>query len=876
VLYCIEFKFLINYQTRFGGFFLFPMRLSVFLFFLFSIYFSCKTAKTRAWSDLDEFEIASETSGQQSNVVVPSAKRLIDLNHLDLTIEPDWDQRTIEGKARYVAQMGPRGGGRIFLHAKGMVIRRVLVFNGTDTLDAKFNYNSYVLEILLERIYRGGEEIQFQVDYLARPHALADHCPDLDPYERGFYFINPDKYTLTKPKQCWTQNEPEAASIWFPTFDVPNQQFTHSLRALIPAGMVSLSNGIQKPTKPGSKAGTEWHHWEMNLPHAPYLVMFAAGPFAIVEDRWQDIPVHYYTDSAYSSQARQIFRKTPEMLDFFSKLLKTPYPWPKYHQVCVRDFTSGAMENTTAVVFGEFVQKDSAEMEALGNELIVAHEMFHHWFGDLVTCESWANLPLNESFANYSEYLWLEHAYGREIADQQHYEDLRGYLYETYTYGGGKIEPLIRYANGSPHDMFDSHSYNKGGRVLHMLRRELGDSLFFEGLRVYLSENRHQPVEIHHLRLALEKVSGTDLMVFFNQWFLTKGHPSLNVNYSWNPETKILTLALKQEQIELGRSPAIFRLDLTTAIYLKDTVLYIPWSTENAADTFRYSLTEYPLAVDWDHGRYTLAESVENTPLEWCTYLFRHSSDFLVKMGMLEHAIETFKGEPAFEELMLEATQSKFVGIRVRALEALGPIRAAWKFSRLRNLAFEDSSAEVRLLAAKLLSDSLGTSEKFDFAQRLFSNDLSHEVKAFAVSLDPTLLANWTPNPDRPESVLILAQAQAWVDSAQGQDWTWYRDNFTLLSDPNAENEFLSSMGIFLTRRPLAEQRLGFAMLKAIFNEDPSWIVRLGVYDALYQLMEALNHSKDFGAEILAEEIEATFLGYIMREKTPDILKYLR
>lgn len=847
---------------------------SFFLTLLFA--WSCKSKHASSVSDLEDLDITGVQEVAPPPALLPSAKRLIDLNHLDLTIEPNWEQRTIEGVANYKAQMGPRGGNRILLNAKGMLIRRVLLFLGPDTFDVAFKYNSYVLEIPLPRMYRGGEGLGFQVEYLARPHALAEHCPELDPYERGFYFIQPDSYTKTKPKQCWTQNEPEAASIWFPTFDVPNQQFTHSLKALIPAGMVSLSNGIQKPTTPGSKPGTEWHHWEMNLPHAPYLVMFAAGPFAVVKDQWRGMPVHYYTDSAYAGQAKHIFRKTPEMLDFFSQLLKTPYPWPKYHQVCVHDFTSGAMENTTAVVFGEFVQKDSTEMEALGNELIVAHEMFHHWFGDLVTCESWANLPLNESFANYSEYLWLEHAYGKAVADQQHYDELQGYFFETYFYGGNKIEPLIRYSNSNPHDMFDNHSYNKGGRVLHMLRRELGDSLFFEGLRVYLLENKHQPVEVHNLRLALEKVSGIDLMTFFNQWFLTKGHPILNINYHWNADTRMLTLALSQNQVELGRSSSLFKIDLTTAIYLKDTTLFIPWSTHSAIDTFQFSLPDYPLAVDWDHGRYTLAECTENTPLEWTSYLFRHSPDFLVKMSMLEHALTQFTDEPAMDELLLEATQSKMEGIRARAVEELQRYASSWRSSKLKTLAFEDPSEHVRLMALQILKDSLNESERVDFARRLFNEDPAVNIKAFALSLNPALASQVAIHEERPQSALIAAQAKAWIENPQGRDWTWYRDHFTLLSSANSENDFLSSMGTFLTTRPIQEQRQGVQMLKAIFLEAPSWIVRLGIYTAFYQLIEGLNENKELGADSLAAEVEAVFMGFMQQEKSSDILRYFR
>jgi len=254
------------------------MRSFSFLLFLAGILYSCQASKIKAITELDELNIRANTLEVSADNMVPSARRLIDLTHLDLNIQPDWKTKTISGFARYQAKMGPRGGNRILLNAKGMRIHRVALIHQTDTLKLQFDYNSYVIDAELDRFYRGGEALQFQIDYQARPNELHLHCPDLDPYERGFYFVEPGPYTATKPQQCWTQNEPEAASIWFPTFDVPNQQFTHTLRALIPSGMVSLSNGIQKEVRAGELPGTEWHEWEMNMPHAPYLVMFAAGP----------------------------------------------------------------------------------------------------------------------------------------------------------------------------------------------------------------------------------------------------------------------------------------------------------------------------------------------------------------------------------------------------------------------------------------------------------------------------------------------------------------------------------------------------------------------------------------------------------------------
>jgi aminopeptidase N len=852
------------------------MRSNSFLLFTVGILFSCQASKIKAITELDELNIQANTKEVSANTIVPSARRLIDLTHLDLIIQPDWKTKTISGSARYKAKMGPRGGDRILLNAKGMVIKRVALIHQADTLNLKFEYNSYVIDAALDRAYGGGEEMHFQIDYQARPNELHLHCPDLDPYERGFYFVEPGPYTATKPKQCWTQNEPEAASVWFPTFDVPNQQFTHTLKALIPTGMVSLSNGIQKGVRPGSLPGTEWHEWEMNMPHAPYLVMFAAGPFSITKDEWKGKPVHYYTDSAYADQARNIFGKTSKMLDFFSSILKTPYPWQKYHQIVVQDFPSGAMENTTAVVFGEFVQRDSSELSQMGNELIVAHELFHHWFGDLVTCESWANLPLNESFANYSEYLWLEHEYGKEVADEQHYEDLIGYLWETHPYQGNKLEPLIRYENNSPHDMFDAHSYNKGGRVLHMLRRTLGDSLFFEGLRVYLNEHAHQPVEVHDLRLAFEKVSGEDLMLFFNQWFLTKGHPFVDVRYNWDNNMKQLRMVINQEQINLERSSSLFKLSFTTAIYLRDTVLYIPLVAQAASDTFRFTLPEYPLAVDWDNGRYLLAESRENLTLPWCSFLFRNQPHFLLQMAMLKMAADKFKLEPGFDELILEASQSPFPLIRKEAAELMGELTASWIENRLEEMAFQDSDSRVRLEAQQVLSEKLNGEEAKKMAIRIMDAHPSMDSRRLAFTLDPQLALAWKPSILRPESDLIAAQAGIWAEKDLGKDVSWYEQNFTLLSDPDAENEFLSSMGKFLTRRSLDEQLRGFQMLESILAADPSWIVRLGIYGAIADLGNALSESKVPGAEALLEELERRFYPYFLRERNAELLQYLR
>lgn len=155
----------------------------------------------------------------------------------------------------------------------------------------------------------------------------------------------------------------------------------------------------------------------MDQPHAPYLFMMSIGEYSIVKDTWKKIPVNYYVEKEYEKDAKAIFGNTPEMIEFYSKTLGVDYVWPKYSQVIVRDYVSGAMENTSATVHGEFLQQHSRDLLDENNEDVISHELFHQWFGDLVTCESWSNLPLNESFATYGEYLWREYKYGRDDAD---------------------------------------------------------------------------------------------------------------------------------------------------------------------------------------------------------------------------------------------------------------------------------------------------------------------------------------------------------------------------------------------------------------------------------------------------------------------------
>ena len=456
----------------------------------------------------------------------PSETKFFDLIHTKLDVSFDWEKRYMMGKANVHVRPHAYPQDQLVLDAKGFGINSVKLVSDNSTVDVKFTYDSLYLTVPLGRKYGVNERIQVEVSYVAKPDEIKNIKSGYGAIndDKGLYFINPDGVEEGKPKQIWTQGETEASSCWFPTIDAPNQKMTQELSITVDTIYTVISNGDLMYTMDNGD-GTKTYNWKQDKPHAPYLAMMAVGEFAEVKDSWEGIEVNYYVEKDYEPYAKDIFGNTPEMLSFFSDRLDYKYPWSKYSQVIVRDYVSGAMENTTASIYMEQLQMTDRELLDKDYETTIAHELFHHWFGDLVTCESWSNLPLNESFANYSEYLWLEHKYGKDEADYHRNEEITGYLNESQK----KREPLIRYHYGHRMEMFDAHSYNKGGLILHMLRNHLGDDVFFKSLNLYLKSNEFKDVEVHHLRLAFERVSGQDLSWFFNQWFFTPGHPQIMV-----------------------------------------------------------------------------------------------------------------------------------------------------------------------------------------------------------------------------------------------------------------------------------------------------------------------------------------------------------
>jgi aminopeptidase N len=566
--------------------------------------------------------VANETLKKE--VYRESNAKLTDIIHTRLDVDFDWTNSRMNGIATLDLKQHFYSSSKLYLNARGMDINKVEVFQYAPAIETKkegnktvettsvkpsqittatFKYENDSIKIDLGRVFGSKEKYQVVINYVSKPNELKNTGgSSAISSDKGLYFINPKGGNIFQMPQIWTQGETQSNSVWFPTIDSPNSKTTQEIFMTVDEKYTTLSNGLLVDSKKNA-GGTRTDHWKLDDPHAPYLAMMAVGQFKkVVDEPWNGKEISYYVEKEYEPHAKGIFGNTREMIEFYSNKLGFPYAWPKYAQIVAREYVSGAMENTSATLHGEMVAYQSTRELLDGNkaEDVISHELFHQWFGDVVTCESWSNLPLNESFATYGEYLWQEYKNGREAADHHHASSRQGYL------SSDKEVNLIRFNVEEREDMFDAFSYSKGGQVLHMLRKAVGDDAFFASLKNYLETNKFKSVEIHNLRLAFEDVTGQDMNWFFNEWFLNKGRPKIKVTQTYNAVNYDVELTVEQNQ-DLKAVP-LYKLPIDIDVYYNGGVRRTRiWVTEKK-QTFKIKSDGLPQLINFDAERQLLCD----------------------------------------------------------------------------------------------------------------------------------------------------------------------------------------------------------------------------------------------------------------------------
>lgn len=590
--------------------------------------------------------------GAQDLKYQPERDKINNLVHTKLKVDFNFEKSQLNGEAWVTLTPHFYAVNKVVLDAKSFNIHEVKV----NDKKAAFNYSEDELTVELDKSYKKGEEYTVYIKYTAKPEEIKQKGSENITDAKGLYFIDPKEDDPNKPTQVWTQGETESNSCWFPTIDSPNQKTTQEIYMTVPNKYVTLSNGTLK-SQVVNPNGTRTDYWKMDQKHAPYLVFMGVGEFNVTKDSWNGIEVNYYVEPEFAPEAKTIFGNTPEMITYFSNITGIPYPWDKYSQIVVRDFVSGAMENTTAVVHAEDAQQKMGQLIDNNEwESTIAHELFHHWFGDLVTTESWANLTVNESFATYSVYLWFAHKYGKDKADANMYSDV-----QTYMTSQSEDKDLVRFYYLDREDMFDTVSYHKGNAILHMLRDVIGDEAFFEGMNTYLTTYKYGTAEAHQLRLVFEKVSGKDLNWFFNQWYYGNGHIKMNVTYDYNTINKTVTVNVNQKDKS-------FKFPLSIDIYEETgKTTHNVW-VDSTQNSFTFSLNKLPKLINIDAKHVLLAEIAVKKTLNEYIYQFNNAPHYLDRRLALEEIAKEQSNKEAFNTL-LKAFNDPYYEIRILALE---------------------------------------------------------------------------------------------------------------------------------------------------------------------------------------------------------------
>ncbi|HEY3498056.1 MAG TPA: M1 family aminopeptidase [Polyangiaceae bacterium] len=661
------------------------------------------------------------------------------VRHLFLDLALDIDKGAVSGTATLDYERLAAHASEIELDAVGFDIDRVELASDGRFANARYDYDGDRLTV------RGlGQSGKIRVTYSAAP-------------QRGLYFLGPDRKVRDRPRQVWSQCQDEDARYWFPCLDKPHVKMTSELRVAVPPGWVALSNGEPRGlTRPRGK-GAWIYHFELDRPHPAYLITLVAGEFAVVKDRparlgRRTVPVEYFVPPKRKGDTKRSLGDTPRMLELFSGMTGVAFPWSRYSQVVVSDFIFGGMENTTATTLYEHVLLDQRAALDVDSNSLVAHELAHQWFGDYVTCRDWSHGWLNEGFATFFENLEREARLGRDEYDWGIANDLDAYLGEA---NGRYTRPIVCRDYQAPIDLFDRHLYEKGGLVLHMLRRELGDEAFWRGVAVYLERHAHGIVETNDLMRALEEASGASLERFFDHWLYRPGHPDLRVKIAWEDDT--LTVSLKQKQKGNDVPTFAFPFEILVRTKAGDVEIYRKLVTE-ANDALVVRLHERPRFVVFDPElRVTASVSIE-APSDMLRRQLAEGPSAYSRWTAARALAK--RDDPATVRALGEtlAKEGDPWMVRAEAARALAKIKGDGAFALLARAA-RTRHPKVR----RVVAEALGAFRRPEAARLLAG--LSRRDRSYLVAADAARALGRTREPNALRDLLAVIDRPSWADS---------------------------------------------------------------------------------------------------------------
>ncbi len=726
-------------------------------------------------------EMKEDTSWKTSYKAFPTKEN--DLVHTKLAASFNYAQSTMDGETWIVLHPHFYPTSKVTLDAKAMDIHQVALVINNKNIPLSYQYDSLHLFIQLDKTYKASENYTLYIKYTARPNTYKGKVSASITDVKGLYFINPLGKDSSKPIQVWTQGETEGTSVWLPTIDKPNQKSTQEFLLTVPSKYVSLSNGLLVK-QVDNKNGTRLDVWKMDLPHAPYLFFIGIGDYAIVKDNYKGKELSYYVEKEYEKVARKIYGQTPAMMAFYEKITGVNYPWPKYAQMTARDFVTGAMENTTATLHSEAAQQDARELLDENDwENTIAHELFHQWFGDLVTPESWSNITVNESLADYSETLWAEFSKGKDAGAYENFIAKNYYLSSPTD----AEKNLVRFYYDEKDDLFDLVSYQKGGRILNMLRHYVGDEAFFASLHTYLVENQFSLGSAIKLKLAFEQVSGKDLNWFFNQWYFGSGHPYVRIENKYLEDKKKVLVLIQQTQT----SHQLFTLPIGIDVYVGGKRNHYEVWAKNKVDSFYFDAASAPDNVNVDNDKILLWEKEDAKPFAQFAYQYDHARNLLDRLEAVNEAAENMK-DPKAQMMLSKALKDSFYIIRNIAIHSYNPAAMTADIeTAIAQIAGNDASNKVKEEAIDALGALYKPTYKKDFIR--WAKDSSYIVSGAALEalekIDSTEAKNIAAQLSKHPIKKRLSKSVVYVLAKYGDDsdFDFVASKFKVLNNESTE-----------------------------------------------------------------------------------------
>ncbi len=730
-------------------------------------------------------------------------QRTYDMRHIRLDLRFDWALEQAAGKASLTLAPLADGLEKIELDAAELTISSVKTDSG-KTLAYEIDQPAKKLRVTLDRAYKSSEAVTLVIEYRTASKI-----------NRGLTFIKPTPDEPNNPRQIWSAGQPENSRYWFPCYDHPDDFATTEVVATVDDNFLAISNGKLLSSKRNGRTRT--FHWKIDQPHAIYLMSIVVGEYAALKSSYAGVPITTYVYPNQTKDAQITTARLRDMIKFMAEKTGVKYPYAAYSQTVVRHFTPVGLENISASTVDDSMIRDERAMLDATSDTLQAHEVAHQWFGNYVTCHTWTDSWLNESFATYFQSLFDEQVFGR---DEFIYRNVRSNqnLYYSVLANGPRV-PLVNKDYREPRDTLGPNSYAGGAAVLHMLRVTLGDENWWRGVRHYLSKHAHQPVETEDLRKSFEEATGQKLDWFFDQWVYRVGYPIFTVTQNYDPQKRALVLTVKQEQTaapnttapQSGLFRALVEIEIGTA---QSTRIERVWIEPKAEQSLTLNVDGPPLLVNFDYGSTLFKELRFQKTNQELIYQLAHDKDVAGRLWainqlsfrMRDQKLPAADKPPIAAAIIAALKNDSFWGMRANAATSLRFATGDEANAALK-AATKDPDPRVRMPAIT----SLGTRSDPAFAAIYLAHlkDPSYAtVRAAAIALAQS------KSPQAYDALLQLTTQNSWRDSVRISGL----DALGVLGDKRA----VAAATSHATRgQPLAVRRAALGLLAAVGKDEP-------------------------------------------------------